>query len=577
MFHTKLYVYIKLFQVPLVQVLESASSATERKMRVLNSPQLDASSTVRPTGSRLVSLVVMASLIAQMACSKCYKTTCTLEETVRRGLNSHLKVSCKNCGHSMTAMTSPTTGGSLKTSEANLRVVASGRDCGIGFQKITKFFAGLDIPKPMHLKTYQTLAKAVGNSALQAARRCMEAAATTVCLLYRELDPFLRDGDNIPIVVSYDGTWHKRGHSSHYGVGVVIELHTGLVLDACSLSNFCLGCKLAPPKTSPLYKDWLQKHAPVCQCNHLGSANSMEVAAAKQIFARSTTKYGLEYRTVLCDGDAKTVASLNEAGFYEEEIIKEDCVNHVAKRIWTAMEQLKKKLQGTSESLTGKGKLTRAVQDKLAGYYASQLKQNAPDIEKMREGVYASLFHSVSTDDAPHHSHCPKGSESWCFYQRAVALKEEPRPHRPSLTLAVAEKLLPIYERLTQPDLLQRCMRMKTQNPNECFNAQVWRRCPKTEPTSLRTVETAVAMATLAFNEGPSGLGTVLEEMGIRKGDVLTAHLNASTKMRLKQAGKARLPSSVSKRRLRKSEKVRLQELNEAREGILYQAAAFNG
>ena len=452
------------------------SCASEAKLKTLgaleDSGKNQSNTTTGIIGNRIVSMVLMSALIAQMACPKCLKPGCTLEETKRLGLISHLKVCCGKCGNIISAKTSPTVGGRLKTSETNLRAVISGRDCGMGFQKIVRFFAGLDIPKPFHFTSYQALAKTVGSVALQAAQKCMDAAAAKIRQLYRELDPSLPADGPIPIIVTYDGTWHRRGHSSHYGVGVVVELYTGFVLDTFSLSNFCLGCKLAPSKNSPLYSAWLDKHRPVCQCNHQGSANSMEVAAAKVLFGRSVKRHGLKYLTVVCDGDAKTVASINEAGIYTEEVVKEDCVNHVAKRMWTAMDNLKKKLKGTSERISGKGKLTQAIQDKLSAYYASQLKENAPDVEKMRKGVYASLFHSVSTDDDPHHAYCPEGPTSWCFFQRAAALKEKPRAHRPTFTRDVAEKLLPIYERLTNPDLLKRCTRMKTQNANECFNAK---------------------------------------------------------------------------------------------------------
>ena len=77
------------------------------------------------------------------------------------------------------------------------------------------------------------------------------------------------------------------------------------------------------------------------------------------------------------------------------------------------------------------------------------------------------------------------------------------------------EQLLPIYERLTDSDLLHRCSQMKTQNNNECFNAQIWRRCPKTESTSLKTVETVVAMAVSEFNTGPQGFNNLLNKMGV--------------------------------------------------------------
>ncbi|KAJ4430652.1 hypothetical protein ANN_19242 [Periplaneta americana] len=35
----------------------------------------------------------------------------------------------------------------------------------------------------------------------------------------------------VDITVSYDGSLHKRGHMSHYGVGIVIDVLTGLVID----------------------------------------------------------------------------------------------------------------------------------------------------------------------------------------------------------------------------------------------------------------------------------------------------------------------------------------------------------
>ena len=137
----------------------------------------------------------------------------------------------------------------------------------------------------------------------------------------------------LDVAVSFDGTWHKRGHSSRFGVGVVIELESGLILDAEVLSTYCRGCSKAPAKDSPLYEAWQDKHLPTCDLNHFGSANSMEVASALKIFKRSIACYNLRYTQVLCDGDAKTIASLNKEHVYDIAIEKEDCVNHVAKRM----------------------------------------------------------------------------------------------------------------------------------------------------------------------------------------------------------------------------------------------------
>ena len=42
----------------------------------------------------------------------------------------------------------------------------------------------------------------------------------------------------------------------------------------------------------------------------------MEVEAARIIFARSVQKYNLRYTTAVCDGDAKTVNTLNDMKVY---------------------------------------------------------------------------------------------------------------------------------------------------------------------------------------------------------------------------------------------------------------------
>ncbi|GFW81934.1 uncharacterized protein TNCV_2886081 [Trichonephila clavipes] len=49
----------------------------------------------------------------------------------------------------------------------------------------------------------------------------------------------------IDITVSYDGTWQKRGHSSLYGIGIVINILTGLIIDYEILSKYCPECTTA--------------------------------------------------------------------------------------------------------------------------------------------------------------------------------------------------------------------------------------------------------------------------------------------------------------------------------------------
>ena len=65
----------------------------------------------------------------------------------------------------------------------------------------------------------------------------LDCTAAAIREAYAEMDEDLREAlerEEDPIVnisVSYDGTWQKRGFTSLFGVGVCIDVLTGLVVD----------------------------------------------------------------------------------------------------------------------------------------------------------------------------------------------------------------------------------------------------------------------------------------------------------------------------------------------------------
>lgn len=107
--------------------------------------------------------------------------------------------------------------------------------------------------------------------------------------------------DAIDIPVSYDGAWHRRGRNSHFGVGIVISVDTGHVLDSYVVSNLCYICNLNT--------DTSTEHE--CQLKFTGSAQAIEVEAGRVIFKRSILNYKLRYTVVVSNGDTKTVVTLN--------------------------------------------------------------------------------------------------------------------------------------------------------------------------------------------------------------------------------------------------------------------------
>lgn len=78
------------------------------------------------------------------------------------------------------------------------------------------------------------------------------------------------------------------------------------------------------------------------------------------MFERSWEKYGLRYTTVLLDGDSHTFLALLAAKVYGYiKIAKADCINHVQKRLFTALQNAMAKFRGHgAESLSSRGKLT---------------------------------------------------------------------------------------------------------------------------------------------------------------------------------------------------------------------------
>ena len=103
--------------------------------------------------------------------------------------------------------------------------------------------------------------------------------------------------------------------------------------------------------------------------------------------------------------------------------------------------------------------------------------------EKWKSAVMATFQHCTSTDDEPQHAQCPAGLDSWCFYQRTLARGDTPLSHTENVSSylgnGVAEHVKEVYTRLSDEELLPRCLGRKTQNANESLHSMLWNRCPK--------------------------------------------------------------------------------------------------
>ncbi|GFW92967.1 uncharacterized protein TNCV_3759551 [Trichonephila clavipes] len=85
-----------------------------------------------------------------------------------------------------------------------------------------------------------------------------------------KVDASLKNQEIIDVSVSYDGTWQKRGHTSNLGLGIIIDILSGFVLDFEVLSKYCHNCVVAGRDMgvdSVEFHIWQKGHAEECDKN----------------------------------------------------------------------------------------------------------------------------------------------------------------------------------------------------------------------------------------------------------------------------------------------------------------------
>ncbi|KAL8619907.1 hypothetical protein ACOMHN_015191 [Nucella lapillus] len=271
---------------------------------------------------------------------------------------------------------------------------------------------------------------------------------------------------------------------------------------------------------------WYEEHMHSCQKNVDGSSGMMEVEGAKVMWGRSVERNKMRYTTMLSDGDSKAFTELCKLNPYgpDHPITKEDCINHVAKRVGTALRNLVSDNKKRKVTLGGKksGALTQKTMNKLQSYYAKAIRSNHRSVTDMENAIWGTVFHCCSTDDDPHHQRCQKGKNSWCFYQRAIASEITPPKHEDnigtSLNIGVFRAIVPVYKKLADPELLKRCTHSKTQNANESLHGVIWSRCPKDNFASRAKVEMATILAVGEFNMGSTASHNFMASQGLTVG-----------------------------------------------------------
>ena len=447
-----------------------------------------------------------------LKCPECGdKMSSHIDMKEKNGFSHYIVLECCNteCEWKYCFHTSKKQGPSY---EVNVRAVLAFREIGRGHNAMVTFTKVMNMPPP---PTRQNFTKIQNKKLLPVVKQLANDSMMNTAMNVREACA----NDKGECGISLDGTWQRRGHVSHNGVVTAISLQTKKCLDVEILSDKCKGCQKWNKKTNdPKYEEWKANHQ--CKINHAGSANGMEAAGAVRIFNRSSATRGLQYTDMLGDGDSSTYNSVVESKPYGEDCIpkKLECIGHIQKRVGSRLRKLKttKKAVKLSDGkgLAGKGRLTDGKIDVLQNYYGLAVRENTNDVSKMAEGIQAALYHVASTDDNPQHHLCPDGEESWCGYKREkISYK-----HKNGIPDCIVKEIKPIFDDLSDPDLLQKCTHGLTQNINECLNGMIWDRCPKTTYVEQETVALATYLAVLKFNDGDISFIKLLHDLDIKPG-----------------------------------------------------------
>lgn len=499
-----------------------------------------------------------------------------------RGLGFKIVLSCEKCNPRYVPSCSFIGHGY----EINRRIIFAMRLLGIGFKGLTKFCALMDLPMFLSKSTYRILLEQLYNACKSTAEYFMKKAAK---------EEVIQNGNNTDITVSGDGTWHKRGFSSLYGVVTLIGHHTCKVVDLIVKSSYCKFCEYWKTKRgTATFEEEMSNHERECKANHKGSSGKMEVDGIIEMFRRSLKNLAVRFLNYVGDGDSKTYSGILNAKPYGETLVnKRECIGHVQKRMGTRLRKLVKtyktvqvksfctktikpntKKTKSAKGLGGKGRLTGKMIDKLAVYYGKAIREHCKSdcIDGMKDAIWSTYYHLSSTDKKPIHHKCPKGENSWCVYQKAKAagqLKNFVHDYKP-LPPDILKAIKPIYQDLSKKELLERCLGGYTQNSNESCNQSIWKIMPKNLPASATTVGIAAYVAACEFNEGTRGLLAILNCFGVKCGRNSHAYARRADAERIEICERRTSENTREARMQRRQQQIASAETANEEEGILY-------
>ena len=199
------------------------------------------------------------------------------------------------------------------------------------------------------------------------------------------------------------------------------------------------------------------------------------------------------------------------------------------------------------------------------------IRQNTHSLNAMQQAILASLYHCKSTDENPNHHLCPSGPESWCKWQADPATYK----HKKGLPQCIIDLIEPIYEDLSRPELLAKCLHGKTQNPNEALNKLIWDRCGKMVWVSRKVAQDATNKAISHFNDGKISLLRLLRCLGVDPGPFTVESVMKSDRARMYHASRKESVDGKCRRKVLRAMRKGKNDSKLEEEGTTYETSGF--
>ena len=175
---------------------------------------------------------------------------------------------------------------------------------------------------------------------------------------------------------------------------------------------------------------------------------------------------------------------------------------------------------------------------KIQSYYGWIIYKCKGDAKKMQKQILAMCNHLGSSDENPKHFDCDPDS---CGYLKAEAEgdatkykhKGDKHFHLPEY---ITNEIYPVFEKMSNLDLLEKCEHGKTQNANECANSTVWNLLSKNGFANRDLLELVTSMATCMYNEGKIAVLDVLSSLGVPVGTEMVVRCRRMDNLRIKKA-----------------------------------------